>query len=254
VDFENNAIKIPKIGWVNTKLHRHFDGKCKTATVSRTPSGKYFISILIDDGIKYPEKQDFDENTTVGIDVGIKDFAILSDGTKIVNPSSLKKSIKRLKVLNKRLSRKQKGSKNREKAKIEIAKIHERISNQRHDFQHKLSSRLISENQAIALESLNVNGMLKNHRLAQSISDASWSSFVSKLEYKAQWHGKIILRIGQFEPSTKICNVCGYCNKYLTLADRRWQCPKCGTYHDRDVNAANNIKKFALDKQAIIGT
>jgi putative transposase len=158
-----------------------------------------------------------------------------------------------LKVLQKRLSRKQKGSKNREKARQEIAKLHEKIANQRNDFQHKLTSRLISENQAIALETLNISGMLKNHCLAQSINDVSWSSFVTKLEYKAEWYGKTILRIGQFEPSTKICNICGYHNKKITLADRKWQCPDCGETHDRDVNAAINIKKFALNKQNLIG-
>jgi putative transposase len=253
VDFEKNKVKLPKIGWIKTKLHRHFDGNLKTATVSKTSSGKYFISILVDDGKELPDKQDFNENSAVGIDVGIKDFAIMSNGEKIDNPKYLNNSIKRLKVLQKRLSRKQRGSKNRGKAKQQIAKLHEKIANQRNDFQHKLTSRLISENQAIALETLNVNGMLKNHKLAQFISDVSWSSFVTKLEYKAEWYGKSILRIGQFEPSTKICNVCGYHNNNITLVERQWQCPDCGASHDRDVNAAVNIKKFALNKQNLIG-
>ncbi|OBZ36085.1 IS200/IS605 family element RNA-guided endonuclease TnpB [Methanohalophilus sp. DAL1] len=253
VDFEKNKVKLPKIGWIKTILHRHFDGKCKTATVSKIPSGKYFISILVDDGKELPDKQDFDENSAVGIDVGIKDFAIMSNGEKIDNPRHLNNSVKRLKVLQKRLSRKQRGSKNRDKAKQQIAKLHEKIANQRNDFQHKLTSRLISENQAIALETLTVSGMLKNHKLAQSISDVSWSSFVTKLEYKAEWYGKSILRIGQFEPSTKICNVCGYHNNNITLVERQWQCPDCGASHDRDVNAAINIKKFALNKQNLIG-
>ncbi|OBZ35547.1 IS200/IS605 family element RNA-guided endonuclease TnpB [Methanohalophilus sp. DAL1] len=253
VDFDGNKVKLPKIGWIKTKLHRRFEGNLKTATISKTPSGKYFISILVDDEKDLPAKQKFNENNTVGIDVGIKDFAITSNGEKIDNPKHLNNSIKRLKVLQKRLSRKQKGSKNREKARQEIAKLHEKIANQRNDFQHKLTSRLISENQAIALETLNISGMLKNHCLAQSINDVSWSSFVTKLEYKAEWYGKIILRIGQFEPSTKICNICGYHNKNITLADRKWQCPDCGASHDRDVNAAINIKKFALNKQNLIG-
>lgn len=253
VDFENNRIKLPKIGWIKTKLHRQYKGIEKTATITKTSTGKFFISILIDDEMDIPETQSFDGNTTVGVDVGIKDFTVLSNGDKVDNPKCLNKSLQRLKILQKRLSKKQKGSANRDKARQKVANLHEKISNQRNDFQHKLSSKLISENQAIALETLNVNGMLKNHCLAQHIADASWSSFVTKLEYKAEWYGKTILRIGQFEPSTKICNVCGYYNKEITLADREWICPDCNTNHDRDINAATNIKKLALDKQNLIG-
>jgi len=234
-------------------LHRRYEGIEKTATISKTSTGKFYISILVDDDKECPKKENFGENSTVGVDVGIKDFAILSNSEKINNPKHLKTSMQRLKVLQKRLSKKQKGSKNREKAKLAVARLHERISNQRNDFQHKLSSKIISENQAIALETLNVNGMLKNHCLAQHIGDASWSSFVTKLEYKAKWYGKTILHIGQFEPSTKICSVCGYYNKELTLANREWDCPDCKNKHDRDVNAAINIKRFALDKQNLIG-
>ncbi|MDW7731659.1 MAG: IS200/IS605 family element RNA-guided endonuclease TnpB [Methanolobus sp.] len=254
IDLENNRIFLPKIGNVKTILHRNIgDGGLKTATVSRTPTGKFYISILVDDGLEFPEKTEISENDTVGVDVGIKDFAITSNGDKIDNPRHLKNSMKRLKVLSKRLSRKKKGSNNRNKARLQVAKLHEKISDQRHDFQHRLSSTLVSDNQAIAVETLNVSGMLKNHCLAQHISDASWNSFVEKLEYKAEWYGKTILHIGQFEPSTKICNICGYHNGKLTLADRQWQCPDCNTNHDRDINAAINIKKFALNKQNLIG-
>ncbi|MDE4908959.1 IS200/IS605 family element RNA-guided endonuclease TnpB [Methanogenium marinum] len=253
VNFDTHKIRLPKIGWVKTKLHRRYEGIEKTATVSVTSTGKFFISILIDDEQEQPATQHFDKDTTIGVDVGIKDFAILSNGEKIDNPRNLKKSILRMKVLQRRLSRKQKGSNNRNKAKKTMAKLHEKIHNQRNDFQHKLSFRLVCENQAIALETLNVEGMLKNHKLAQHIADASWSSFVTQLEYKAQQYGKTILRIGQFEPSTKICSTCGYYNRDLTLADRDWICPDCGTHQDRDVNAAINIKKFALDKQNLIG-
>jgi len=157
-----------------------------------------------------------------------------------------------MKCLQKRVSKKVKGSKNRDKARQQLSKIHETISNQRNNFQHQLSSKLISENQAIALETLNVKGMVKNHCLAQCISDAGWSSFVTKLEYKAEWLGKTIFRIGRFEPSSKICNVCGYHNSNLTLKDREWICPDCKTNHDRDVNAAINIKKFSLQDQNLI--
>ena len=253
VDFENKKVKLPKIGHIKTSFSRKFEGTCKTATVSRTSTGKYYISILVDDGKEVPNKAPFSDETTLGVDVGIKDFAILSNGEKIENPKYLKNSLQRLKVLSKRLSRKQKGSNNWIKAKLKLAKLHEKITNQRNDFQHKLSLKLVRENQAIALETLNVQGMVKNHCLAQSISDAGWSSFVSKLEYKAGWYGKTILRIGTFEPSSKICSNCGYHNKELTLAVRGWTCPECGMILDRDVNAAINIKTFALQDQNLIG-
>jgi putative transposase len=252
VDFEKQIIKLPKIGEVKTVLHRRFEGKLKTATISRSSTGKYYISILVDNEKDIPNNQNFSESTTIGIDVGIKDFAVLSNGEKVENPKYLKNSLKRMKVLQKRVSRKVKGSKNRNKARQHLSKIHETISNQRNNFQHQLSFRLISENQAIALETLNVKGMVKNHCLAQSISDASWSSFVTKLEYKAEWLGKTILRIGRFEPSSKLCNVCGYHNSNLTLDVREWTCPVCKTKHDRDINAAINIKKFSLQDQNLI--
>ena len=161
---------------------------------------------------------------------------------KIENPKYLKDSLKRLKVLQKRVSRKQKGSKDREKAKQRLAKLHEKISNQRNDFQHKLSFKLVNENQAIALEILNVKDMIKNHNLAQAIGDSAWSSFVTKLEYKAEWFGKTILRIGRFEPPSKLCHVCGFHNSELTLKNREWNCPECKTKHGKDINAAINIK------------
>jgi len=249
VDFENSTVKLPKIGAIKAVLHKKFEGELKTATISKSCTGKYYISILVENNGELPTKQVFSALTTVGIDVGIKDFAVLSTGEKIENPKYLKNSLKRLKALQRRVSKKVKGSKNRAKAKQRLAVTHEKITNQRHDFQSKLSFRLVSENQAIALETLNVKGMVKNHCLAQSISDAGWSSFVTKLEYKAEWLGKTILRIGRFEPSSKLCNVCGYRNSALTLAMRDWQCPTCNTLHDRDINAAINIKKFSLIDQ-----
>jgi putative transposase len=252
VDFEKGIVKLPKIGEVKAVLHKYFDGTLRTATISRSPTGKYYISILVDDGQDIPTKQEFSKLNTVGIDVGIKDFAVLSTGEKVENPKYLKNSLKRMKSLQKRVSRKLKGSKNRDKARQNLSKIHETISNQRNNFQHQLSFRLVSENQAIAVETLNVKGMVKNHCLAQSISDAGWSSFVSKLEYKAEWCGKTILRIGRFEPSSKLCNVCGYHNSNLTLDVREWICPDCKTRHDRDINAAINIKKFSLQDQNLI--
>ncbi|MDA0524140.1 IS200/IS605 family element RNA-guided endonuclease TnpB [Methanococcoides alaskense] len=253
IDYDNDKVFLPKVGLVKTILHRKFTGIGKTATVSRTSTGKYYISILVEDGKEVPVKSSFDESTTVGVDVGIKDFAVISNGEKVENPKYLKNSMQRLNVLHRRMSKKQKGSKNRTKAKLALSKLHEKVRNQRNDFQHKLSSKLLSENQAIALETLNVEGMMKNHNLAQHIADASWSSFVSMLEYKAEWCGKTVLRIGQFEPSTKICNVCGHYKNDMILAVREWECPECNSIHDRDINAAINIKKFALDKQNLIG-
>lgn len=252
VDFENNVIALPKIGSVKAILHRTFEGKLKTATVSMNNTGQFHISILVDDEKELPTKQPFDEQTTIGVDVGLKHFATLSNGTKIDNPKHLHNSSKKLSVLQRRLSRKQKGSRNRNKARKVVAKQHLKIANQRKDFLHKLTSKLIRENQAIAVETLNVSGMMKNHCLAKSISDVSWSEFFRQLEYKAEWYGKTLLKIGQFEPSTKICSVCGYYNHEITLSVREWKCPECNAVHDRDINAAKNIKTFALQKQNLL--
>ena len=223
----------------------------RTVTISRTPTRKYHISILIEDNIEYPQPQQYAQSSMIGVDVGIKTYASLSNGEKIDNPKFLKASLKRLKCLQRRVSRKHKGSKNRRKAVQKLAKCHEKISNQRHDFQHKVSLKLISENQAVAVETLNIKGMIKNHKLAQMISDSAWYSFVSKLEYKAKWQGKTVLKIGQFEPSSKNCHICGYHKAELTLKDREWLCPECNTMHDRDTNAAINIKKFAISAYQI---
>ena len=184
--------------------------------------------------------------TIVGVDVGIKTFAALSTGEKIEHPKFLKSSLQRLKCLQKRVSNKVIGSNNRRKAIFKLAKIHELISNQRHDFQHKVSKRLISENQAVAIETLNVRGLMKNHKLAQAIGDSAWSSFVLKLTYKAEQFGKTILKICMFEPSSKTCSSCGFKLKELSLDIREWQCSSCNILHDRDINAAINIKNFAI--------
>jgi len=253
VDFDNNYIKLPKIGLVKTKFSRTFEGILKTATVSMTTTGKFFISILVDDGKEIPKKDPFGYAMTIGIDVGIKHFATLSDSIKIDNPKFLKSSLQRLKTLQRRLSRKKKGSNNRDKTRQKVALLNEHITNQRKDFLHKLTTKLVRENQAIAVETLNVAGMMKNHHLAQAIGDVSWYEFFRQLEYKCDRYGKTMLRIGRFEPSSKICSVCGQINHNLKLSDREWTCIGCGAFHDRDVNASINIKKFALQAQNLIG-
>jgi putative transposase len=277
INLTTSQIYLPNIGWIKVKIHRELlssefiekdfiktivnegvvlehdqnSNFLRTVTVSRTPTRKYHISILTEDNIECPEPQQYTQATTIGVDVGIKTYASLSNGEKIDNPKFLKSSLQRLKCLQRRVSRKHKGSKNRRKAVQKLAKCHEKVSNQRHDFQHKISNKLISENQAVAVETLNIKGMVKNHKLAQVISDSAWYSFVSKLEYKAKWFGKTVLKIRMFEPSSKNCHVCGYHNAELTLKDREWQCPECSTLHDRDTNAAINIKKFAISAYQI---
>jgi putative transposase len=252
INFDAGCLKLPKIGDVECRYHRIFDGIPKTITISRN-TGKYFVSILVDDGLEMPAKQDYDDNSTIGIDLGLTHFAILSTGEKIDNPKYLKNSLCRLKVLQRRVSRKKKGSHNRKKAIMHLARLYAKIAKQRNDFLHKVSHRLISENQAVAIETLNISGMQKNHCLAQAIGDVSWYEFCRQLEYKADWNGKTVLRIGIFEPSSKTCSVCGYKNRDLTLSVREWTCSECGTVHDRDINAALNIKKIALNTVAQMG-
>jgi len=244
---EDNKIWLSKIGWVKIKLHRAMmQGNMKTATISRTQTGKYYISIIVENDIELPEKQEFSHLTMIGVDVGIKTFAACSNCELIEHPKFLKNSLKRLKCLQRRVTKKVLNSNNWKKAVQQVSKVNEKITNQRNDFQHKVSKKLISENQAIAVETLNIKGMMSNHKLAQVISDSAWYSFVLKLQYKAEWFGKTVLKINQWEPSSKICNVCGYHNSELTLIDRVWQCPSCNVLHDRDINAAINIKKIAL--------
>lgn len=237
---------IPKFkGGIKIKLHRDLVGTIKQATVSFTPTGKYFVSILCDTGEDVPSKPKVTEEASIGVDLGIKDFAVTSEGEVIENPKFLRNSIDKLKVLQRRASKKQKGSSNRKKANRRVAVLHEKITNQRQDFLHKTSTKLIRENQTICLENLGISNMMKNHNLAQAISDVSWGEFNRMIEYKAKWYGVNILRIGRFEPSSKTCE-CGSINNELTLSDRIWECKSCGRVNERDLLAANNIKKFAL--------
>ncbi len=246
VNFTDNTIKFPKIGLVQAVLHRSFEGKIKTVTLSKTPTCKYFVSILVDNEELQPSKMDVTESTTTGIDLGLKHFVTLSNGAKVGNPHLLSQSEQRLKILQRKLSKKQKGSTSYRKARIALALKHERITNQRNDFLHKLSHQLVSENQVTMLvcEDLNVEGMLKTRYLAKAISDVAWSRFNTMISYKCDNFGKTYMQIGRFDSSSKICNECGYTNHELTLAIREWECPQCKAVHDRDINAAINIKKF----------
>lgn len=254
VNFKEGLIFLPKLKQVRICFSRTFEGMVKTTTVSRSATGKYYVSILVDNRKDLPEKKPINIETAVGIDLGIKDFAVLSTGEKFDNPKFLKKRIERLKFQQRRASRKVKGSNNRKKSNQKIAKIHERITNLRRNNLHQISTKLIKENQfdTYCIENLNVAGMLKNHNLAQAISDVSWNEFTTMLKYKAEWSGKNVITIGRFEPSSKLCS-CGILNNALTLKDRTWTCENCGVTHDRDILAANNIKRMAFHPKNKIG-
>lgn len=249
VDFDRGLLTIPKIKNIPIKITRKFTGKVKTVTISRTATNKYYASILVDNGCNYPDKQPIESDTAIGIDLGIKNFAIFSDGTICDNPKYLRNSQERLKILQRRVSKKIKGSANRKKAIKRVAILHEIITNQRNDFLHKFSDAITKQYDTICVEDLNIAGMVKNHKLAHAISDVSWSEFVRQLKYKAKWRGKNIIQIGRFEASTKTCSNCGVKNETLTLKDREWTCAFCLSIHDRDVNAAINIKQIGLKNQ-----
>jgi putative transposase len=241
IQIEGDLLKIPKFKeGIPVVVHRTFEGSFKQATITKTPTGKYFVSILVESLEKATPKREITSETTIGVDLGIKDFAVTSNGERIENPRSLKRVLAKLKFTQRKYS-KHKGKRTQKK----LAFMHEKVVNRRHDFLHKVTQKLVVENQTIALEDLNVKGMIQNHCLAQAIQDVSWGKFGILLQYKAEWYGTNIIPIGRFEPSSKMSD-CGHIYKDLTLAERTWTCPRCGNEYDRDLQAAKNIKKFAL--------
>ena len=255
---EAATVTIPKLGQVRAILHRdaircvlgvQFTGTIKTCTLSKTVTGKYFLCVLVEDGTEEPVPSLPDADNALGIDVGLTHFATLSDGRKIKNPRLFKRSLKRLKRVQRSMARKRnRASINYGKAKMRRALLEERVGNQRKDFLHKLTHNLVCENQAttFCVEDLSVKNMMANHKLARGIADVSWGEFFRQLKYKSLWHGKTVLECGRFEPSSKTCGFCGFRLESLKLDVRKWECPRCGVDHDRDINAAKNIILFSF--------
>ena len=247
LDFDNGKIKLPKLKEMKTKIHRNFAGQIKSATISQLPSGKYYVAILVE--TEYVKKQE--TRGKIGLDLGIKDLCITSDGRKYKNLKTIKKYERNLTKLQRQLAHKIKGSRNYQKKRKQIALCHEKITNTRKDYLHKISSEIISENQVIVSENLQIKNMVKNHKLAKPISDVSWYELTRQLEYKAKWNNRIYVKVDSFYVSSQLCSCCGCQNKKTKdLSVRQWKCPNCGEIHDRDVNAAKNILAEGLKQIA----
>jgi putative transposase len=248
VNFSAGYVNLPKIKHIKTKFHRVFSGDIKTVTIKKVPSGKYFVSILVENHELLPVVAAIESEKTIGIDMGLTHYLIDSTGKKMDHPSCLRQSLVQLKKVQRQLSRKQdKSTKNRAKQREIVASVHEKVANQRHDFIHQRSAELVFKNHAtsFAVEDLHIKGMVKNRKLSRAIADSGWRKFITALTYKCEWSGKNLLTIDRFAASSKTCHVCGVKRKELPLLVREWQC-ECGALHDRDINAARNIRAFAL--------
>ena len=248
VDAEAGMINLPKIKGIKAKLHRSFSGKIKTVTIKRNPSGHYFASVLVEDEINFPMASPIIAEQTLGLDVGLTHVLIDSEGNKTNNPRFLKNSLYRLNIEQKKFARHKKGSANRSKQRKKVALLHEKTGNKRHNFIHQETAKLAVKNHAtsFAVEDLNIKGMVKNRKLSRAIHDVSWGKFLTVLSYKCERYGKNIIVINRFAPSSKLCHKCGYHNQNMPLSVREWQCPSCLTVHDRDINAAKNIRLIGL--------
>ena len=243
VTIEEGKLSIPKFKkGIDINIHREIEGKLLFATISKSTTGNYYVSITCEVEYTPFEKT----NSKIGIDTGIKDLAILSDGKVYENIKTLKTNLKKLKYEQRQLSKKTKGSNSRLKQKSKLARVHEKVTNIRKDYLHKVSTEIIKNHDVICIEDLAVKNMMKNHKLAQAFSDVSLGAFYTMLEYKANWNDKVVVKIDRFFPSSKTCSNCNYINQDLTLKDRKWTCPSCNTIHDRDFNASINIKKQGL--------
>ena len=243
INFENNQIKLPKLKWIKCKLHRKFTGKILSATISQVPSGKYYVSFNVEcEHEELPETENF-----IGLDLGISDLLIASNGETFENNKLTYKYEKKLAKLQRQLAKKEKGSKNYNKQRIKVAKLHEKITNIRMDNLHKISSQIVKENQFIFSEDLNIKGMVKNPNLSKSIHDVSWSELTRQIQYKSEWNERTYHKIDRFYASSQICSNCNYKNnKTKNLSIRQWTCPECGTNHNRDINASINILNQGL--------